>query len=360
MSSPDNTAPSQLTIDFAAMAENYRTLKSITSADVGAAIKANGYGTGLIPAFETLSREGCKNFFVATPDEAQKISAIANTNHTNIYVLGGLYHGAEEFYAHHNIHPVLNSLDDVARWCDQSKRLQKPLPCAIHIDTGMNRLGLSPKDIPDDFNGLNVDLIMSHFSFADEKDHEMNTRQADAFAAIAARFTTIKKSLCNSSGAFRNKDWHHNLLRPGYALYGGNPTPEEPNPVKSVVSLHSRILQTRTVKRGESCGYAMGHVFDAPTTIATIAIGYADGLPRSGSGHAKFYYKGQPCPVLGRISMDVTIVDIGHLPQKPNPTEWMEVLGKHQTIDALAHDCGTIGYEILTSFGERHHRIHKT
>lgn len=353
------TFPSQLTINLSALAANYRAIKSRTAADVGAAIKANGYGIGATQAFETLSDAGCRHFFVATPDEAEALARHAKMGHKNIYVLGGLYKGTEDFYAEHSIRPVLNSLDDIARWNITCNKHNQALPCAIHIDTGMNRLGLSPQDVPENFGDLNIDFIMSHFSCADEKDHEMNVRQAQAFSQIAQKFPHLKKSLCNSSGAFRNKDWHHDLLRPGYALYGGNPTPEVTNPMKPVVDLRSRILQTRTIKKGMSAGYAAAHVFEAPTTIATVAIGYADGLPRSGSGRVKFYYKGQACPVLGRISMDVTIIDVGHLKDKPQEGEWVEILGENQNVDALAADCGTIGYEILTSLGARHGRIYK-
>ncbi len=355
MSFLNKTAPSLLTIDLSALADNYKRLKAMSTASVGAAIKADGYGIGAINAFDTLYKEGCRHFFVATPDEAQEIITHEPNQDFKMYVLGGLYKGAEDFYAAHNIRPILNSLDEITRW---RKQPNNP-PCAVHIDTGMNRLGLSPHEVPENFDGVNVECLLSHFSCADEKDHEMNARQAQAFANITAKFPHIKKSLCNSSGIFRNENWHYDLLRPGYALYGGNPTPEQQNPMKGVVSLQSRVLQIRTVKKGESAGYAAGHIFDSPTTIATVAIGYADGLPRAGSGKAKFYYNGMACPVLGRISMDVSIVDIGHLSQKPAAGEWMEILGGNQSVDALSDDCGTIGYEILTSLGARHLRIYK-
>lgn len=351
--------PSLLTIDLGALSRNFKTLTSRTKATVGAAVKADGYGIGARQAAEILHHAGCRNFFVATPDEAEEILSIPKMNEARIFVLGGLYKGAEDFYTAKGILPVLNSLDDIARWTTQTKKSGSPLPCAVHVDTGMNRLGLKIGDVPETFADLNIALLMSHFACADEKDHPLNAQQAQRFSALAQRFPNVPKSLCNSSGIFRNSDWHYDVVRPGYALYGGNPTPETTNPMESVVTLFAQILQVRSVKKGESAGYGAGHVFENDTITATVAIGYADGLPRSGSAKVTFFYDGQPCPVLGRISMDTTIVDIGAIMRKPNQGDFIEILGPHQDVDALATACGTIGYEILTSLGTRHERLYK-
>ena len=354
------SAPSVLTIDLAALTDNYKTIESRTKANVGAAVKADGYGIGAAEAAQTLYAAGCRDFFVATLDEALSLRKLPEISSSRLFVLGGLYAGAEDEYAAHGIYPVLNAPDDINRWGALCKKQGKSLPCALHIDTGMNRLGLRADNVTADTGaGLNIELVMSHFACADEKDHALTNEQAQQFAKLSAMFPRAQKSLCNSSGAFRNTDWHYDLLRPGYALYGGNPTPEAANPMKPVVQISARVLQTRDVKKGESAGYGVGHVFAKDSTIATVAIGYADGLPRAGSGRVVFYYNGQPCPCVGRISMDVTMVDISTLPQKPAQGDVMEILGPHQDVDALATACGTIGYEILTSLGHRHARLYK-
>lgn len=325
----------------------------MSGAEVAGVLKADAYGTGVVPVFKTLLGEGCRRFFVATPDEAAQLRGIDGA--CEILVLGGLYKGAEDFYIAHNITPILNCESDLERWKSAAVKAGKVLSCALHFDTGMNRLGFAPS-AEINASGLDVRFIMTHFACSDEKDHSMNEAQAKTFAEIAKRWPDTPKSLCNSSGLFRNKDWHYDIVRPGFALYGGNPTPETNNPVRSVVSLNTRVLQTRNVRRGESAGYGATHVFEKDTRTATVALGYADGFLRSGSSRAKLYWNGAACPVVGRVSMDLVIVDIGHLPHPPQEGEWMEVLGPHQDIDALAADLGTIGYEVLTSLGSRYAR----
>lgn len=351
------TFPSVLSIDLRAVAANYRQLQGMTGADVAGVIKADAYGCGAVPVFKALRKAGCGTFFVATPDEA--IELREQDSGAQIMVLGGLYEGAEDFYAGRGIIPVLNSMDDCRRWAKTAGTFGQRLPAALHYDTGMNRLGLAAEDLPET-RAFDVRLVMSHFACSDEKAHAMNERQAAAFERIASAYPKTYKSLCNSSGIFRSKKWHYDLVRPGYALFGGNPTPEAKNPMKRVVSLKTRILQVREVKQGESAGYSATHVFHKPTRIATVALGYADGFARAGSNKAKLYWGDHPCPIVGRVSMDLIIVDIGHLAEHPQAGEWLEVLGPHQGVDDLARDCGTIGYEILTSLGPRHMRVYES
>lgn len=350
----------KLTINLGALAENYRYFKTMGSADVAGVVKADGYGLGAQDVVKALLEEGCSQFFVATPDEGAAIRDIAED--AQIAILGGLYQGAEEFYLENHLIPVINSLEEMRRWRDFSAENDFALPYWLHIDTGMNRLGLSTHettqfiDDPDMADPLHMIGIMTHFACADEKDHALNKMQANTFAQIAKHFPDAQKSLCNSSGAFRDTNWHHDLLRPGYALYGGNPTPETDNPMKPVVTLDVPVLQTRAVKKGESIGYSATHTFKADDETATLALGYADGFFRSASNKATVYFKGQACPVLGRVSMDLVTISIGHLDDKPVQGDMIEILGPHQDVDALAASCGTIGYEILTSLGHRYHR----
>ncbi len=352
-----SAAPAILRVNLAALAANYRLLKSKTEATVAGVIKADAYGLGVEPVFKTLLKEGCGMFFAATPDEAMKLRA--NDARAEIMVLGGLYEGAEDFYASRGLTPVLNSLEECQRWADTAGRFAQKLPAVLHYDTGMNRLGLHPLDRPET-RAFEVRMVMSHFVSSEDKASPINERQAAAFERIAQAWPGTFKSLCNSSGLFRNEDWHYDLVRPGIALYGGNPTPEAKNPMQPVVSLHVRVLQTREVRKGESAGYNATHIFKQDTRLATVALGYADGFPRGGSNAAKLYWKGQPCPIRGRVSMDLVIVETGHLEEPPHPGDWLEVLGLHQDTDALAGDCGTISYNILTALGPRYRRLYET
>jgi len=357
------TAPSRLRVDLSAITHNYRLFKSLTKADVAGVLKANAYGTGAREVFQTLRTEGCRQFFVATPDEGMSLRALDED--AAIMILGGVYPGAENDYLNHHLIPILNSFEELERWTRFAKERGRKLPAVVHFDTAMNRLGLGVDEterLMGDMgilHPLDIKLVMTHFACSDEKGHPLNDLQAQRFAAIAKAFPHTPKSFCNSSGLFRDKNWHYDLVRPGFALYGGNPTPETENPVRSVVGLSVRILQTRLGIKGSSAGYGASHVFEKDTRLATVALGYADGFVRSGSNRAKLYWNGQPCPIMGRVSMDLIIVDISDLiGPEPQAGDWLEVLGPSQSVDALAADCGTIGYEILTQLSHRAHRIY--
>lgn len=359
-----------LTIDLKALMANYRLFdeKTGTSCDVAAIVKANAYGLGVKPVADTLYSCGARSFFVATLEEALELKAHLdeqNSKITRLAILGGLFHGCEQDYSAHNLSPVLNSLDEIERWQKQAAKTQHPLPAIIHFDTGMNRLGLGPRetqtllDDPDKLDGLDVQMIMSHFACADEKDHPMTEAQFEQFDQLAKAFPETVKSLANSSGIFRTSKHHYELVRPGMAMYGLNPTPEKINPMTPVISLETRILQTRNARRDSTIGYSATYRFKKDTAVATVALGYADGFLRALSNKGTLYYKGQPCPIIGRVSMDLVTVDISGLEQKPEPGEIMEVIGLHQTADDLASAAGTIGYEILTDLGRRYHRTYK-
>lgn len=367
MASPSSatTAPARLNVSLSALVGNYRLMKSMGGSSTAPVLKADGYGTGAAQAFKALRAEGAQQFFVATPEEGIALRSLDAD--AQIFILGGFYRGTDDAFITHRLSPVLNSLGDVERFTALGASKESRLPAAVHFDTGMNRLGLDAKDtarlIKDRtlMDGIDARIIMSHFACSDEKDHEMNARQAAAFDKIAQAFPDVPKSLCNSSGIFRDKNWHYDILRPGFALYGGNPTPEATNPMRRVVDLSVRILQTRCVKAGESAGYSATHHFQNDTLLATVALGYADGFQRSGSSRAKLFWNGQACPIVGRVSMDLIIVDLGGLPDngpKPQAGDWLEVIGPHQSVDDLAADLGTIGYEVLTSLGRRYERIY--
>ena len=338
-----------LTIDTGAIADNYRTLRTKAGTECAGVVKANAYGLGVEAVVPALSDAGCREFFVAQAREGIAVRALAEGA---IYVLGGIHTGTKDDFTRHKLIPVLNSLHDIAAWEG---------PCVLHFDTGMNRLGLSAAEAdmleqhPELLSKLDVVLAMSHFACSDEKDHTMNAAQVARFENLRARFNFPRWSLANSSGIFRAPCY--DLARPGFALYGGNPTPEAPNPMKPVVRLDARILQLRDESAGETIGYGATYKFTTRRQTATLGFGYADGFHRAFAG-AQVYFDGRPCPVLGRISMDLICVDVTHLPESPMEGGLMEVLGPHQSIDQLAHACGTIGYEVLTSLGMRYARLY--
>jgi len=363
------TESGQLTIDLGALSRNYQKFQEMTAphCKVAGVIKANAYGLGLIEVFDTLLSLNCPQFFVATLDEA--LTLRAHNKEANIAVLGGLFDGAEDAYTIYNIVPVLNTPKEIKTWNAMAAKENGKFPAFLHFDTGMNRLGLSADEAQTLMNNqsvldnINVQAVMSHFASADDHNDPMTALQADAFAKISNAFPDIPKSLSNSSGLFTNTAYHNDLVRPGIALYGGNPTPHTTNPMEPVAHLKTRVLQTRLCKKGETIGYGGSYKFDKDTRTATVAIGYADGFLRSHSSdpskpNAKMYFNDIPCDVIGRVSMDLVTLDVTNAPTI-SQGDWVEVLGDNQGVDDLAKASGTIGYEILTSLGARYKRTYK-
>lgn len=350
-------SPNRIIINSSALQENYKLLNGKVQkiCQTAAVIKANAYGVGVDVAVPTLEQAGAKFFYVAHFAEAMAARQYTNAP---IAVLGGLPRGASDDYKHNRIVPVLNSVEDI-EYCPAD------LPAIWHLDTGMNRLGLSPDEVSrvaSNAKALPL-LMMTHFTSSDDHHSQHTAEQVRKFdeciAGLPQPFKITPQSICNSSGIFRNEDWHRAQVRPGVALYGANPTPETHNPMQNVVTMETRILQIRHAKAGETIGYNQTETLDKDTTLATVGLGYADGFLRSGSSRAKLYWHGQPCKIMGRVSMDLIVVDIGDLKDSPALTagSWLEVLGKHQSVDQLATDLGTIGYEVLTSLSRRAERL---
>ena len=344
-----------LTIDLGALARNYRTIQNMVGENctASAVVKADAYGLGVAPVAKALLENGTESFFVANLDEASALRGILGEGAV-IYTLNGFEAECTSVYEGEGITPVLNSLEDVQAFGAHGQDLPAP---ALHIDTGMNRLGIRA-DRLDALQGQDFSLVMSHFACADEKDHSMNAAQFEVFQAAAKHFPGTKKSLANSSGVFRSNTYHFDMVRPGMCLYGLNPRPETKNPMEAVVSLSVPILQIRDTAPGETCGYNATYRFKNKTRLAVVALGYADGFLRSLSNAGALYWRGIPCPVRGRVSMDLTIIDLGAVPENdlPRAGDMVEVIGPHQSADDLAASAGTIGYEILTSLGARHLR----
>ena len=363
------TATGILTIDLDAIVANWRKLESQgVPAECSAVVKANAYGCGTEPVVRALAAAGCKTFFVATLDEAR--AARAASKSATIYVLSGCFQNCGETFAELNCQPVIGDLNELAEWDIFCRRSGWSGGAAIHIDTGMNRLGLTPQDahgiVPRIHAGDHgITLVMSHLACAENPQHPLNARQLASFREIAQQFTGVPASLANSSGCFLGPQFQFDLLRPGAALYGVNPTPDADNPMRPVVDLKTRIIQVREVERGDTVGYGATWTARRPTRLAIVSTGYADGYFRAagstdGTRSADVIVAGRRCPIAGRISMDLIAIDITDLPEKTvRRGHMVTLLGDGITVDELGHHFGTIGYEVLTSLGRRYARVYK-
>jgi len=358
-----------LTVDLDAIVANWRKLeKTAVPAECAAVIKANAYGCGTDQVARALAAAGCKTFFVATLDEARAARAAAPS--VAIYVLDGFFQNCGEVFAEIDCKPVIGDLNELAEWDVFCRRTGWTGGAAIHIDTGMSRLGLTIAEaqgiVPRIQAGDHgIKLVMSHLVSAENLNHPVNARQLATFREIARLFSGVSASLSNSSGVFLGASFQFDLMRPGAALYGVNPTPEADNPMQPVVELKARIAQIRNLERGESVGYGGTWTARRPTRLAVVSAGYADGYFRAagssdGTRGAEVMVAGHRCPVVGRISMDLMTVDVTDLDANAARRGHMATLiGEGITVDELAHHFGTIGYEVLTSLGRRYARIYK-
>ncbi|MFE1598645.1 alanine racemase [Methylobacterium sp. ID0610] len=351
----------RLTIDLGALAANWRRLAAeAAGAECAAVIKADAYGCGIARAAPALWRAGCRTVFVAHLLEAER--ARAALPEATIYVLNGFPPGSAPAYRALGLRPVLGSRDEIAEWAGMSRAAGERLPAALHVDTGMNRLGLSPAealDLAGDpvLGAFAPTLLMSHLVSAEVPGDPVTARQVAEFARVRAAYPALPASLANSAGIFLGPDARHEIVRPGYALYGGNPTPGRPNPMRPVVRLEAAILQLRDVAAGETAGYNARWAAPGPRRLATLSLGYADGYPRSGTGRAEAVVGGVRCPFVGTVSMDLVILDVTQAPAaalaRGAP---VTLIGDGLDLDEVGKQAGTIGYEILTSLGSRYDR----
>ncbi|WP_374653430.1 alanine racemase [Dongia sp.] len=384
---PDSYAP-VLTVDLGAIAANYRLLCGRMSPGAcGVAIKADGYGLGAAMIAPHLRRAGCDHFFVATVDEGLALRPLLPG--ARIYLMNGLPPGSERDVQGHELIPILNSMDEIERW-RSATRSAAIRPAGLQFDTGLNRLGLAHADMlrlvanPHLLDGLDIGLVMSHLACADDPEHPQNRAQLRRFREIADSLRLPPRraggpgggkgallSLAASSSIFLGPEYHFDLARPGAALYGINPTMGAANPLRQAVRLQAKILQLREVDLNMSVGYGASHQFRGPSVLATIGVGYADGIFRSLGNRGSVFVAGQRAPIVGRVSMDLITIDVGHLPAASlKPGMSVDIIGPGgigpggidpggiggQTVDDIARDAGTIGYEILTNLGSRFQR----
>ena len=364
------TATGILTVDLDAVVANWRKLeKTAVPAECAGVVKANAYGCGAEQVSRALANAGCKTFFVATLDEAKVVRSAVPAS-AAIYVLDGFFQNSGEAYAKIDCRPVIGELNELAEWDVFCRRSGWRGGAAIHIDTGMNRLGLTVTEAQGIIPRINagdhgITLVMSHLVSAEQLNSPINTRQLTAFREIASLFSGVPAALSNSSGIFLGAQYQFDLVRPGAALYGINPTPEADNPMQPVVDLKARIVQIRNIERGETVGYGGTWTARRPTRLAIVSAGYADGYFRAASANdgtrgAEVVVAGKRCPIAGRISMDLIAVDITDLDKSAvRRGHMVTLIGEGITVDELAHRFGTIGYEVLTSLGRRFARIYK-
>jgi alanine racemase len=355
------TESAVLEIDLAAIVANWRKLRALHGADCAAVVKADAYGLGAARVAPALHAAGCRHFFVAHLSEALAIRGLLPGS--MLAALNGLPTGAETDFAAHDIDPVLGSLDEIARWSQFARKLGRKLPALLHIDTGMNRLGLDRHELATLqqnhalLDGISLRYILTHLVSSEIAGDLLNAGQLQRFADACARLPPAPRSLANSSGVFLGDAWRSELARPGAALYGINPTPDAANPMQAPVRLHARVLQVREVQAGESVGYNATWRASVRRRIATAGIGYADGWKRSLSGGGHALFDGFPVPLVGRVSMDLTTYDVTDSPTL-TAGGWLELIGPGLSVDTVAEWAGTNGYEILTSLGARIARVY--
>ena len=361
---PPPQAGAILTVDLGALAENWRRLAARSgAAECAAVVKADAYGVGLEPAARALWAAGARTFFVAHVFGATRLRALLPE--ATIYVLNGLAPGAAGLFLAHRLRPVLGSLEEIAEWRDAAFGRDDAEPAAAHLDTGLNRLELEAHELGmarDALADVKLALVMSHFASSEFADHPANARQIAEFDLMRRAFPGIAASLANSSGVFLPQNPHYDLVRPGYALYGGNPTPDAANPMRPVVRLEARIIQTRRVEDGEKVGYNGAWTARGRRKLATISLGYADGLPRAAMGAdeaagGEAIVAGVRCPFAGRVSMDLIVLDVTAAPRAQRG-DYVELLGESISVDDLGGRAKTIGYEILTNLGRRYARTY--
>jgi alanine racemase len=358
-------AGSVLEIDLGAIADNWRRLEARLEppARAAAVVKADAYGLGMAQVAPALAAAGCSRFFVATLDEGVALRGMLPE--AEIAVFNGLLPDTGDAFHEARLLPVLNDLGQIAQW--RAGAPTRGLPAMLQVDTGMARLGLPPDErarlaeSPELLSGIPLAAVLSHLACADDPPHPLNALQLAAFRRAIARLPPAPASLAASSGIFLGRDYHFDIARPGAALYGVNPRPGDPNPMAQVVRLKGRILQVRDVDRGATVGYGAAQRMERPGRIATVAVGYADGWLRSSGHHGSVGIAGQRAAVIGRISMDLLTVDVtGIDPALAHPGAFVDLIDEQHDIDAVAVAAGTIGYEILTALGRRHHRIYRS
>ncbi len=360
MSGAERLERARLTIDLEALLANRRTLARIAEgAELAAVVKADAYGLGLVPVARALARAGCRSFFVARLEEGEELRGLLPG--VRIFVLDGLAGRPPRRFLEARLVPVIGEPGELAGWRAVARARERRLETALLLDTGLTRLGLAEEDVRalvgDPLAELELVLVASHLACADEPAHPLNARQLAAFARLRTMLPPAPAGLSASSGIFLGEAFRFDQVRPGAALYGVNPTPGRPNPMRSVVRLEAPVLRVHTVRERGTVGYGATHPTRPGSRIAVVPVGYADGWPRAASGRGRVRIAGREVPIVGRVSMDLLTLDASALPEEAvGPGTAVELLGEGFGVDELAAAAGTIGYEVLTRLGRRFER----
>ncbi|CAN5157300.1 alanine racemase [soil metagenome] len=357
------TETSLLTLDLDALASNHAVLKAAADgAEIAPAVKADAYGLGAALVAGRLWDDGARSFYVARLSEGLVLRQSLGDRDATIYLLDGVTPGSAPAIEAARLTPVLNSLPQIEAWNGHARG--RILDAALHIDTGMNRLGLRPEEAVvltgamDRLKHVNITLVISHLACASEPDHALNGRQLARFTEAAALFPNARRSLANSGGIFLGAAYRFDQARPGISLYGGGPRDVPDARIKAVATLEAPILQTRVVPRGESIGYGAAYTATETTRVAILAAGYADGVPRAAHPRGAVWFDGASRPMLGRVSMDLIAVDITDC-DAARPGVMMQIIGPDLPVDDAAAAAGTTAYELLTRIAPRARRVVK-
>lgn len=374
VTAPDHNADAaaaggRLTIDLSALRANWRGLAERSHpAETAAVVKANAYGLGIEHAVPALFREGCRTFFVALAEEGVAVRRAAAG--ARVFVLNGFFSGSGALYRDADLVPVLGNVGQVEAWQGECPGR----PFALQVDTGMNRLGLSPGEARSfasamrDGGAPEPVMVMTHLACADAPAHPLNIRQLDLFREVRSAFGGVEASMANSAGVFLGPDYRFDLVRPGIALYGGEAVDGMANPMAPVVTLEGRVVTVRAVPAGETIGYGATATATRESRIATVSVGYADGYPRSASGSgvplrravaagASGFVADRRVPIAGRVTMDLTMFDVTECGRDAVVAgDHIELIGANVPLDEVARSAGTIGYELLTGLGRRYER----
>ncbi len=369
LSDADAVGAATLTVDLCAIRRNFQKLNGLAGPAVcAAAVKSDAYGLGIAAVVSALYAEGCRDFFVAQLSEGIEVRQLARE--ARIYILDGLPPTASPLFLEHQLWPVLGSPDEILEWAEFGRHVGSPLPAALHVDTGINRLGLTAPEVSrlacDTalLEAIDWQYIMSHLAFADFPDKPENEAQIQLFDTLRSKLSAMPASLANSAGTLMGANFHYDLVRPGIALYGGNPFSDRANPMETAACLEVPIMQIRELESGARVGYGGIWRAEHPSRIAVLQIGYGDGFFRSlgeeyRNSPPKVWIGGEFAPVVGRVSMDMITVDVTHIaPEKAARGSLAEVFGNNIPVDEFADWAGTISYEVLTSLSKRFKRVY--
>ena len=355
----------RLTVRLGALKANYREIaRRVGAAKVAPVVKADGYGTGMAAVSRELAGVGADTFFVARLQEG--IDLRKALPKVRIFVLDGLKAGTASLYRANNLTPVLNALDEISEWSAAARDARIKLDAGIQIDTGMSRSGLPRTDTETlageasaRLNGINVSLWLSHLSCSDDPKHKMNRAQLERFRAALAKLPPAPASLSASGGIGLGRDYDFDMVRPGIALYGGNPQPALPNPYHVVARLTGRVLQVRRVDLGDTVGYGATFTAGKPLKLVTVSLGYADGLSRALAGRGQAVLGGVRVPFAGRISMDLAVLDATNVPDAAcKRGVEVEFFGDTISLEEIADAANTVNYEIITGIAARVPRVY--